>query len=68
MAVLLKFNDSLSYTLQELNDSLEFKNDLLHTILQTMLKVDLITLTGTKTLDTNTPLDTVVNLNPNFSR
>jgi cullin 1 len=66
MAVLLKFNDSLSYTLQQLTDSLEFKNDLLHTTLQTMLKVDLITLDGTKTLDANTPMDTVVNLNKNF--
>lgn len=68
MAVLLKFNDNLSYTLQELTDSLEFKNDLLHTVLQTMLKVDLITLTGTKTLDANTPMTTEVNLNPNFFR
>ena len=66
MAVLLKFNDNLSYTLQELTDTLEFKNDLLHTVLQTMLKVDLITLTGTKTLDANTPMTTEVNLNPNF--
>ena len=68
MAVLLKFNDGLSYSLQELTDSLEFKNDLLFTVLQTMLKVDLITLDGTKTLDPSTPMDTVVNLNPNFFR
>uniref|UniRef100_A0AC34GIN4 Cullin family profile domain-containing protein n=1 Tax=Panagrolaimus sp. ES5 TaxID=591445 RepID=A0AC34GIN4_9BILA len=66
MAVLLKFNDNLSYSLQEITDSLEFKNDVLHTVLQTMLKVDLITLSGTKSLDANTPMDTLVNLNPNF--
>ena len=66
MAVLLMFNDKLQYTLQELSDALQFKNDQLLTVLQTMVKVEL--LTADKNLDASTSMDTVISLNTKFSR
>ncbi|VDN02502.1 unnamed protein product [Thelazia callipaeda] len=68
MAVLLLFNENTELTLQHICDCIKLKLEIVAQITQSLIKVDLLSIVGSKAdVDINTPLSTVLRLNSDFS-
>ncbi|MCP9259526.1 Cullin-1 [Dirofilaria immitis] len=68
MAVLMMYNENTEMTLQHICDITKLRHEIVTQIAQALVKIELLSIVGSKVdIDANTPLSTVLRLNPDFS-